>query len=211
MAVRLSALTRRPPFTSRKIPGIHFCWRMNLPQGHSAAGRIRSIEKFNDIGTRTRDLPASSILPQPTTPPRAHTVGVVSKESRLLVLPRTSYLLLTYRKYLIRKSKVTAYGLSFRYHIYTPMIRYLSLSDWKLRKCFTWPPSCCLKFYTIYTFTSYEDLFPYITKEFCIKAQCLGSLSCSKSSCRTTECRKIGNKAFWWHNVHSSFRQDQSE
>jgi hypothetical protein len=38
----------------------------------SAAGRIRSIEKFNDfIGNRTRDLPARSIVPQPTTLPRA--------------------------------------------------------------------------------------------------------------------------------------------
>jgi hypothetical protein len=31
------------------------------------AGRIRSIEKSNDlIGNRTRDLPACSIVPQPT-------------------------------------------------------------------------------------------------------------------------------------------------
>jgi hypothetical protein len=35
------------------------------------AGRIRSIEKSSDfIGTRTRDLPACSIVPQPTTLPR---------------------------------------------------------------------------------------------------------------------------------------------
>jgi hypothetical protein len=42
------------------------------PRGHGAAGRIRLIEKSNDfIGIRTRDLPARSILPQPTTLPRA--------------------------------------------------------------------------------------------------------------------------------------------
>jgi hypothetical protein len=35
------SLTRRPPFTPRKIPGTHFCYRMSRPQGHSAAGRIR--------------------------------------------------------------------------------------------------------------------------------------------------------------------------
>jgi hypothetical protein len=29
--------------------------------------RIRSIEKSNDIGNRTHDLPAGSIVPQPTT------------------------------------------------------------------------------------------------------------------------------------------------
>jgi hypothetical protein len=38
----------------------------------SAAGRIRSIEKSNDlIGNRTRDLPACSVVPQPSTLPRA--------------------------------------------------------------------------------------------------------------------------------------------
>jgi hypothetical protein len=40
--------------------------------GHSAAGRIRSNEKFNDlIGNRTRDLPACTIMRQPTTLPRS--------------------------------------------------------------------------------------------------------------------------------------------
>jgi hypothetical protein len=35
----------RPLFNPRKIPGTHFCQRLNRPQGHSAPGRIRSIEK----------------------------------------------------------------------------------------------------------------------------------------------------------------------
>jgi hypothetical protein len=36
--------------------------------GHTATGRIRSIEKSNDLmGNRTRYLPAYSIVPQPTT------------------------------------------------------------------------------------------------------------------------------------------------
>jgi hypothetical protein len=62
---------RRPPFTPRKIPGTHFRQRLSRPQGHSAAGRIRSIEKSSDlIGNRTRDLPACSIVPQPTALPR---------------------------------------------------------------------------------------------------------------------------------------------
>jgi hypothetical protein len=39
---------------------------------HIAAGRIRSIEKSNDIiGNQTRDLPACSIVPQPTALPLA--------------------------------------------------------------------------------------------------------------------------------------------
>jgi hypothetical protein len=64
----------RPPFTPRKIPGTHFCYRLRRPQGHSAAGRIRSTEKSNNlIAIRTRDLPACSIVPQPTTLPRAPT------------------------------------------------------------------------------------------------------------------------------------------
>jgi hypothetical protein len=38
---------------------------LSPPQGHSAAGRIRSIEKSNDlIGNRTRELPACNIVSQ---------------------------------------------------------------------------------------------------------------------------------------------------
>jgi hypothetical protein len=57
------SLTHRPPFTSRKIAGTHFCSRLSRPQGRSAAGRIRSFEESSDIGNRTRDLPACSIVP----------------------------------------------------------------------------------------------------------------------------------------------------
>jgi hypothetical protein len=39
---------------------------------HSAAGRIKSMKNSNDtIVNRTRDLPASSAVPQPNAPPRA--------------------------------------------------------------------------------------------------------------------------------------------
>jgi hypothetical protein len=42
------------------------------PQGHSAAGRIRSVEKSSElIGNRTCDLLACSIVPQPTMLPHA--------------------------------------------------------------------------------------------------------------------------------------------
>jgi hypothetical protein len=72
MAVKLSALCAGRPLPPRKIPGTHICQRLSRPQGHNAAGRIRSIEKSNDpIGNKTRDLPACSIVPQPTTLPRA--------------------------------------------------------------------------------------------------------------------------------------------
>jgi hypothetical protein len=35
---------------------------------------MRSMEKSNDIGNRTRNLPACSVVPQPTTLPRAPTI-----------------------------------------------------------------------------------------------------------------------------------------
>jgi hypothetical protein len=67
---------RQPPFTPRKIPDTHFSQRLSRPQGNSAAGRIKSIEKFNDIiGNRSRDLPACSTVPQPTTPLHMSSVG----------------------------------------------------------------------------------------------------------------------------------------
>jgi hypothetical protein len=46
------------------------------------AGRIRSIEKIHVIGTRTRDLPACGIVPQPTTLPRAPPTIEVLLETR---------------------------------------------------------------------------------------------------------------------------------
>jgi hypothetical protein len=59
-----ASLTRRPPFTPRKIPRIHFCYGLSQPQGHSAAVSIRPVEKYNVlIGNRTRDLPGCSIVP----------------------------------------------------------------------------------------------------------------------------------------------------
>jgi hypothetical protein len=73
MAVRLSALRAgRPPFIPRKILSTHFCQRLSRLQGHSAAGRIRSIEKSNDLpGNRTIDFPALIMVPQPSTLLRA--------------------------------------------------------------------------------------------------------------------------------------------
>jgi hypothetical protein len=71
MAVR-SALRAGLPLPPRNLPGTHFCQRPSRPQGHSKAGRVRLIEKSNDlIGIRTRYLPACSIVLQPTTLPRA--------------------------------------------------------------------------------------------------------------------------------------------
>jgi hypothetical protein len=64
---KVESLTRRPPFTSQEDSWYSFLLeRLSRPQGQSAAGRIRSFEKFSDlIGNRTRTVP------QPTTLPRA--------------------------------------------------------------------------------------------------------------------------------------------
>jgi hypothetical protein len=71
MAVKLSALGAGRPLTPQEIPDSHFCQRLSRSQGHRVAGKIRSIEKSTDlIGFRSRDLPACSIVPQPTTLPR---------------------------------------------------------------------------------------------------------------------------------------------
>ena len=32
--------THQPPLPPGNTPGIHFCWRLSRPQGHSAIGRI---------------------------------------------------------------------------------------------------------------------------------------------------------------------------
>jgi hypothetical protein len=46
------------------------------------AGRIRSIEKSNDlIGIRTHDLPACSVVPQLTTLPRAPEYEIMHLEN----------------------------------------------------------------------------------------------------------------------------------
>jgi hypothetical protein len=48
------------------------------PHGHNAAWRMKSIETSNDlIGIRSRELPACSIVLQPSTTPRAPTKFIV--------------------------------------------------------------------------------------------------------------------------------------
>jgi hypothetical protein len=60
-------LLHQPPFTPMKIPGTHFCERLSLSPGHSAAGRITSIEKSNDlIENQTCNPLTCSTVPQPT-------------------------------------------------------------------------------------------------------------------------------------------------
>jgi hypothetical protein len=72
MAVNWSRLTRRPLFIPQEHSWYSFLLDAESASGHSAAGRIRSNEKSDNlIGNRIRDLPTCSIVPQPTTLPRA--------------------------------------------------------------------------------------------------------------------------------------------
>jgi len=65
----LSALRTGRLYPSGYIPGTHFCYILSPLRARSAAGRIMSMKISNDtIGNRTRDLPVSSAVPQPTAP-----------------------------------------------------------------------------------------------------------------------------------------------
>jgi hypothetical protein len=69
--VRLSVLRAGRALLPRKTPDIRFCYSLSQSQDYTAAGRITYTEKIQDnIGTRTRDLSAYSIVPQPYTLPR---------------------------------------------------------------------------------------------------------------------------------------------
>jgi hypothetical protein len=72
MAVRLTALRACRPLSPRKNPGTHFRQRLSQLHVRRSAERIRSTEKSSDIiGVRIRDLPACTIMFQPTTLPRS--------------------------------------------------------------------------------------------------------------------------------------------
>jgi hypothetical protein len=61
----------RPPLNPGNIPGTHFCWRLSRHYDHSAAGRIISMKIFNyTTENRNPDLPACSVVPQPSAPLR---------------------------------------------------------------------------------------------------------------------------------------------
>jgi hypothetical protein len=85
MAVRLSALRARRPLPPGRFL-VLISARDYRPQGHNAAGSIRSIELIHLIWTRTRDLPASSVVPQPTTLPRTPSLSCIGAKAAILHL-----------------------------------------------------------------------------------------------------------------------------
>jgi hypothetical protein len=60
--------TRRSLFTPRKIPDTHFCVD---PRAIVRLEELGKLKKYTSSGTRTGDLPACSVVPQPITVPRA--------------------------------------------------------------------------------------------------------------------------------------------
>jgi hypothetical protein len=73
MAVSLfmGCSTHWPPLHPRKYSWYSFLLEAKLTQGHSAARWIMSMKNSNyTIGNRTRNLLASSTVPQPTAPLR---------------------------------------------------------------------------------------------------------------------------------------------
>jgi hypothetical protein len=53
----LLALRAGRPLPPQEDSWYSFMLQIESTQGHNAAGKIRSIEKYNDIGARTRDFP----------------------------------------------------------------------------------------------------------------------------------------------------------
>jgi hypothetical protein len=66
------SLTCQQPFTPERFLVLISVKRLNQPQGHSAAGRIWSLEKSSGlIGYQTPNLLACTRVPQPTSLLRA--------------------------------------------------------------------------------------------------------------------------------------------
>jgi hypothetical protein len=64
------SLPRRPSFAFRIISDTPLYERLSRSYCYSVAGKTKWIEKSSDLNeTRTRDLPACSLVPQPTTHP----------------------------------------------------------------------------------------------------------------------------------------------
>jgi hypothetical protein len=55
--VSLSALLTGRLYHPEHFPGTHFCYGLSRPQGHSAAGRIMSMENLSKVVSPTRRPP----------------------------------------------------------------------------------------------------------------------------------------------------------
>jgi len=67
--LRFSALRTDRLYAPEDIPATHFCQKLNIPQGHCAALRIKSMKNSNDtIGNGTCEHPACSAVRRRVTP-----------------------------------------------------------------------------------------------------------------------------------------------
>jgi hypothetical protein len=57
---------------------------MSWSQGRSVAGKIKSVEKFKNIRNQTHDLPACSVVPQPTMSLHAPTWMICTVHSQIM-------------------------------------------------------------------------------------------------------------------------------
>jgi len=65
--VGLPAIRTGRLYLTENTPGTHFLLRLSRVHAQSAAGRIISMKNSSDtVGNQTRDLPACSVVPQPT-------------------------------------------------------------------------------------------------------------------------------------------------
>jgi hypothetical protein len=88
MAARLSALRACLFLPPERFLVLIYVRRPSGHQGHSAAVRIRSLEKIHlkksiSSGTRTGDLRTCSMVPQPTTLPRPQSTYIVPFNIRI--------------------------------------------------------------------------------------------------------------------------------
>jgi hypothetical protein len=65
----VAGLMHWPLFSSKNIPGTHFCYGQSWPHSHSKHARMKSTEKLHDLTrNRTHNFPACSTVPQLTVP-----------------------------------------------------------------------------------------------------------------------------------------------
>jgi hypothetical protein len=83
MEVKLSTVLVGSALLPKKILGIHYYKRLSELQSHNAAGRIRYIETSYDIGNRNRNLPVSSLVPQPATLPHLRKLNFLFHSHRV--------------------------------------------------------------------------------------------------------------------------------
>jgi len=79
---RLSALGTGCLYPPGNILGTRFCCSLSQPQGRRAAGRNMPMKNSIDtVGNRTRNIPACSVVSQPTGPPRAPNSWLIPSNS----------------------------------------------------------------------------------------------------------------------------------